>query len=510
MITKYYNNLDEYQKYAAVFSLFMFAGLVVASLFHKMGAYGVETDFYWAYARDAQNIMNGEMPEEPGVGPGYAIVLIVFNLLFNDWFVSGKMLSIVSAVVGGLFTFGYLRAVFNAKIAFYTLILWHFSVLPFSIVAGTDLFFAMLVAAGLYFLFRGGSLSFGNIIFAALFMGLSYLTRHNAVVLPLGVAFVVLFLNPETWDWITRIKYVLIFAVVFVAVNIPWSVVTMLYAGTAARSDSYLIIASHFYGRPGVVSSEDMRIAAQSFQSLSDVVFYDFAHFVKHYIGNLYRHFYEIMLNSVRFPGLLFAGAGFFMLIPTLNRRQVSLYVFPVLSFLLLCLVHYEPRYYLYIISFFLIPIAYCIYSIDFRMDIRPLLKLSVWRNLAFAATAIFALFLSSKDIRAVIAEEPRELLQVAEMLETKVLDNQSIIARKPHLGYLSNLETKYFPEAKTVQDLLDFAAQENADYLLYGQVEFKRRPELAFLLDVEKAPEQLQPVCFVEEPKTVVYKIQI
>ena len=505
----YFQRLTNFEKLAVYFSLFMLVGLLTLSSFHKMGGYGVETDFYWAYAPDAQRLLNGEMPQEPGVGPGYALTLAFFNLIVGDWFTTGKIVSILSAVLCGFFTFKLVRDLFNERVAFFTLILWHVTVLPWSIVAGTDMFFAFLVAVSMYFLFRGGEVTASNLLLAGLFVGLAYLTRHNAIVLPIGVAIVVLFLNPESWPVNLRLKRLAIFLTAFVAINLPWVLLQYFDSGTPVRSDSYLIIASHFYGRPGVVSSEDMRLAAQKFDSLWSVVFYDFGHFVKHYLLNIYHHFYDFLINSLKFPSFLFVAAGLLVLLPRMSKKQVALFVFPVLSFLLLCLVHYEPRYYLYLISFFIIPITYFLFQNEESHDRSGLVIAKYLRQIAFGMTVLFLLAFSAKEVKRTIQDEPRELLEMANGLRNKVESGSGLIARKPHLGFLTGLKTVYFPEVDSLSDLLAYAASENADYILYGEIEAKRRPELRALLQPENVSEQLEPIYVWDDPLTVVYKIK-
>ncbi|MFQ5638045.1 MAG: ArnT family glycosyltransferase [bacterium] len=508
----YFNNLNQYEKLALLFSGLMLFGLLFLGHFHKMGTYGTETDFYWAYAPDAQNILAGKAPEEPGVGPGYALVLAGLNLIIRDWFLTGKVISILSAVLCGFFTFKLVQHLFDVKVAFFTMVLWHVTVLPFAILAGTDMFFACLLTSALYSLFREPNITNRNLIVSAALMGYAYLTRHNAITFPICVALILLFLNPDSLNWTQRFVKAGIFAAVFVTVLLPWTLVLQFTSGSAARSDSYLIIASHFYGRPGVVSSEDMRLAAHQFNSLFSVVFYDFTYFVKHYLKNLYRHFYDILIHSLKFPAFLFVGAGAFTMLPSLTKRQLSFFVFPVFAFLLLCLVHYEPRYYLYILSFLILLIAFFLFPKDSGHDKNAGLVLKYGRPFAYGVTVLFMLIFSLKEITKHISGEPRELLQISRQLRENVhvIENELIIARKPHLGFLSNLKTTYFPEAKTVAELLKYAKKERADYLLYGEVELQRRPELSILLYPEKLPGEFEPILVWKQPRTIVYKLRI
>jgi hypothetical protein len=482
--------------------------LLLISTFHKMGSYGVETDFYWAYAPDAARMASGELPREPGVGPGYGLFLALFHFLFRDWFVSGKLLSIVSASAGGFFTFKFFRDLFDGQTAFYTLVLWHFVVMPFSVVASTDVFVAMLVAASLAALYNGGRISTRNLILSAVLMGYAYLTRPNAIALPMAVVFIVLFLNPGKLVLTSRLRLIAYFVAAFVVINLPWNLVQLFVSGEALRSDSYLIIASHFYGDPGIVSSEDMKLAAEKFDSLWGVVFYDFRHFVKHYVGNIYRHTYDVLLQSLKFPLFLFSGAGLFLLLPRLTKLQISVLLFPLLSFLLLCLVHYEPRYYLYIISFYIYPAVYFFFFL--KETGSSMLARKVFPPVAFAASAVFVVMFSVRDIRATIADEPRALLDAATAIEHRVSKGKSIIARKPHLGYLTNLQTKYFPLAKTIDELLDYARKEKADYLLYSEIESKMRPELNNLLEPDTLPEVFELLYLSRQTGTVVYKLRM
>jgi len=505
------NVLDtlNYRKVTIYFCIAVGAVLLAVSTFHKVGGFGVETDFYWSYAPDAENILHGRNTQEPGVGPVYPLVLGVANLLFDDYFVSGKVISILSAVFAGFFIFKLLASLFDERIGFFTMVLFHAVVAPFSIVASTDLFFAFLFTVSLYVFYRGNTISRSNLMLGGLLMGLAFLTRYNAVVLPICVMLTLLVVNPEGWSWSERVKNLALFLTVFVLINIPWNVVQFFSSGEPVRSDSYLIIASHFYGKPGVVASEDMHRAAQQFGSLADVIFYDLPYFVKHYIKNIYRHFYDFLLHSIKFPAFLFGVAGAVMLLPRMSKKQLSLFIYPILSFLLLCLVHYEPRYYLYLTFFFILCVVYFLFGEHHFMsgasganNVTSAIPVAL-----FIATMLFLTVFSAKEIRKTIREEPRELLEIAETLRDVSDGNQAIIARKPHIGFLTGLRTVYFPQVDSIEALVAFARRENADFLIYGTEELKRRPVLSKLLDPDKLPENMEPIIIWENPKTVVYR---
>ena len=498
---------DNYNKLAIYFSILILLLLLGISVFHKMGNFAVETDFYWSYAPDAERIIHGHNTLEPGVGPVYPLLLGVMNFVFHDYFVTGKILSIISTILAGLFIFKLIQSLFDGRLAFFTMVLFYATVLPFSIIASTDMFFAGLFAMSLYFFFRDPYFGNSSMVLSGLFMGVAFLTRHNGVVLPLCVGIILIFINPQSWDWPERIRKFALFFSVFFLINLPWDLVQFFATGDTYRSDSYLIIASNFYGRPGVVVSEDMRLAAQKFDSLRSVIFFNFPHFVKHYFSNIYHHFYDFLIESLKFPSFLFVGGGALLLIPKMNKKQLSLFIFPVLSFLLLCLVHYEPRYYLYLIFFFVLFVAYFIFGEHFQSNSGNPIVVNYLMPIVFVVTIMFLSVFSTKEIRRNISEEPRELLEISQILKDKISPNQSIIARKPHLGYLTHLKTVYFPESKSVSDLLNFAKKEKADYLIYGTEEFKRRPALKDLLEPEKTPAEMEAIIVWKNPRTIIYK---
>src|SRR3970040_409568 len=48
---------------------------ILSFTFHKVGDYGIETDFFWGYAPNAKNFLSGEIPMDAFRGPFYPIVL---------------------------------------------------------------------------------------------------------------------------------------------------------------------------------------------------------------------------------------------------------------------------------------------------------------------------------------------------------------------------------------------------------------------------------------------------
>jgi hypothetical protein len=508
----------KYDKLALAFCLLYFVGLLVASSFHEMGGYAVETDFYGAFAPGAEALMQGRVELDPGYGPGYEIVLIAFYWIIGDMFEAGKFISMVSAAAMCWLTFKLIRKIFDSQVAFFTMLPLSFVLLPWAVLASTDVSFALLVTASLYLLIKDQKIEFKHLMLSGLLTGFIYITRHNGIALFPAVALILLLINPENLPLRNRAKSLAIFLGFSLVVVAPWMLINYAVNKDALRSDSYLIIASHFYSRPGVTNAEDMAKMSGQFSSLFEVVFYDFKHFVLHYLGNLYRHFRDVLLYSIKLPAGLFVLPGLLLFFRKPSKWQLAFISFPLFGFLLLCLVHYEPRYYLFIISFFVFGAAYFFFgeqnpSPKFRAlefgGGREGVEWYRFLNFGVYAAAIVMLgFASVKELKAVVTNEPLELQLAAQTLKQQAQKGEAIIARKPHLGYLSGLKTIYFPEAQTVDELIAFAKARNAKYLLYGEIERERRPQLMSLLAGANSHHELAEVYRSEQPPMVVYRI--
>lgn len=497
---------DRFEKLALLFCLLYFVGLVVVSPFHEMGGYAVETDFYGAFAPGAEALMQGRVELDPGYGPGYEIVLIAFYWIFGDMFEAGKIISMVSAALMCWVVYKLIQRVFDSRLAFFTILPLAFVILPWAVVASTDVFFAFLVAASLYLLIKDQKIEFSHLMWSGLLTGFIYITRHNGVALFPAVAVILLLINPDGVAIARRLKSLAIFFGFSAVVILPWMATNYFVNENALHSDSYLIIASHFYTRAGVITAEDMAKSAQHFSSLTDVIFYDFKYFVFHYTGNLYRHFRDVLIHAITLPAGLFVLPGLMLLFRKLNRWQLSFISFPVFGFLLLCLVHFEPRYYLSIIAFFIFGAAFFFFRRQTTPAASPAYRFLNWGVYAFAVAMLS--YYSAKDLKATLTTEPLELKMAAESLRQQSQKNDIIIARKPHLGYLSGLKTVFFPEAESVDELIRFAKEKNAKYVLYGEVEMERRPQLAGLLQGANSHHELVEVYKSERPSMVVYRV--
>ena len=59
---------------------------LISFLFHKVGDYGIETDFFWGYVPSAKEFLSGHIAIDGFRGPLYPIALGVVGFLFGDFF----------------------------------------------------------------------------------------------------------------------------------------------------------------------------------------------------------------------------------------------------------------------------------------------------------------------------------------------------------------------------------------------------------------------------------------
>ncbi len=98
-LSEFFRIKDEklYQKIPLIVVGLYFVVLLVAALvYHRIGDYGVETDFYEGMVYEAKEFLKGNLIIEGYKGPLYPIVLGILGFLFSDFFKVGVILSALS------------------------------------------------------------------------------------------------------------------------------------------------------------------------------------------------------------------------------------------------------------------------------------------------------------------------------------------------------------------------------------------------------------------------------
>lgn len=512
--------------FGLLFSLLFFALMLFFSYkYHRIGDYGVETDFYQSYVPHARDFLNGILTIDSFKGPVYQVILGVAGLAFTDLFRAGIFISVGSAAMFLYLTFGLLKNLYSEKIAAVTLLFISFNpiFIQYTYSAGTDMFFAALIMASFVFLFKTDVQNYKNVITGAFIGGIAYLTRYNGIFI-LGFLLIILFVNINGINVRGRIKASLIFLGTFFTTILPWGIFCLIKKGDFFVNENYKNIAYEIYGR-GKISWESFWYApTNEFKSLSDVIFKDPVLIVKTILGNIYANFVDDMGRLLGwYLGVpLILGIIFYLLSENLiksERRKFAYYLMNTFFFLILALVFYSERFSFLLLPFYLVIIfnEFFARSISVLGDYFSKSKFITRSKLKIIAVFfITSLFLISvydtiEYNSELIDSGPKEILQLKDWYFSNVPESDrglKIAARKPQVGYYLDMKFNVIPIAENLVELLDFLKKNNDDYLYFSWVEAGTRPELKYLLDSGPDVPGLERMVSFKEPPAVLYRV--
>jgi hypothetical protein len=245
------------------------------------------------------------------------------------------------------------------------------------------------------------------------------------------------------------------------------------------------------------------------------VVGYDPRRLMARYPANLYESlrnsFKETLVNQ------LVAGmAGFGVLLALVRRRSKNVALVltaGAIYLLLMALNHWEARYY------FFVMVLYSGFAVMAAAAWLEMARSLGWlKNRGFAlipvamAAAMFALSLaeSRKDVTRFLESQPTEIIAARDYLSSiGATGGKRIVARKPHLPYLSRNEWVFFPQVKSLDEFRAWVEANRVDYIAVGKRELKERKELSALGKPENAPDWLKAVWVNDDPVFILYKPQ-
>ncbi|MGL4483434.1 MAG: hypothetical protein ACRCUS_00635, partial [Anaerovoracaceae bacterium] len=337
------------------------------------------------------------------------------------------------------------------------------------------------------------------------------------------IAFCIIFINFERIAWQKRLLQAVIFILGILLITFPWFIYSWKVNGNAFASTAYLQVAAHFFHPQDdefITNVQEMR---SHFNSFSEVLLYNPYKLISRYLQdvlflNIPKLFLpKSLIESLDFPAyqlvlcipLFFVLTGLFFLSRDIQKKQDNLArkrtIFLLVSFLgylILGLVGFHRRYYL-----FLFPLI-------FTLIIYPFVnvKTSTYKALINWIFIIHLAFILSMaaciETNLILTSEPKYLLGIADFLKTHSYTNETIIIRKPHLAYLSNLKPE-FPLASTAKEYLDKAKQINASYIAYSDYEANLWKGLESLSNPKPLPSQFKLIYTHSLTNTLIYKIK-
>jgi len=487
--------------------------LIVNLVYHRVGDYNVETDFYWSYIPQAQHVLKGQITIEDFHGPLYPIVLALLGLVSQDLFHAGVIVSTVSAAVTLFFAFQLFRRWFRPEIAFAAVLMMgvNTTFVQYAYSAGTDMFFNALLLGGTMFLLKDEERSWRSLVIAVVFFALGYLTRYNGLFVVVAVPVVVLLVNPFKLSWRDRMITAVVFVAAFVALITPWGLYCLREKGSFFYNKNYLNIAYEMFARNSVTWDQFWSIESQRYTSLSQVVFQDIEAFFKNLLNNALVHGVSDLGKLVGWPVGVCSLFGLAALFRRQNdKRELSFLVLAAGFYGVLLLVFYSERF-----SLFLLP-AYLALAFKALTD-TTVARFRLWDRLAIARLIVVALLVWSASASYLfnsvnIASGPEEILDLAEGFQksgVQVPPGTIVVTRKPHIAYYLKMQMVLFPLVHSYDELERAVHKANASYLYFSVIEAQLRPEFRNLLEPKNAPPWLKPVAFRNFPPAVLYKVQ-
>jgi hypothetical protein len=494
--------------------LYFIVLLIISLLYHKVGDYGVETDFFWGYVPKAKSFISGDLQIDAFRGPLYPMVLSLVNLIISNYFISGIIIGILSASILIFLTFELVKKIFSPIVSLFVSLLLAFNPIfvQYTYSAGTDMMFNVLAVATLFFFFKDNELNYRNIIIAAVLGGLSYLTRYNGVFL-LGFVFIILFVNYWNNTWLQRVKSSIVFVAVFILTFTPWGIYCLNEKGSFFYNENYKNIAYELYGKGKVAWDQFWFSESSSFTSLFDVIGRDPILFISTTIGNIGEHF---LLDMERLMGwyvgvFIVLGLIFLLISNPLKNwkgRETGYYLSNLFFFALLTLVFYSERFSIFLISFYSVIAIQPFFKEKFTANKYIPSKLGYLIAISLIAVTL-AKSISFNSSR--INSGPQELLVLQEWYDENIPKSErgnKIAARKAHVAYYLGMDFVLLPMANSYEEFIEKLHQYNVDYLYFSTIEASMRREFQSLLNPKSNHPGLKVVVYFNNPPAVLYRV--
>lgn len=471
--------------------------------------WGVETDFLWRDVGLAQDVLSGKPYMNQHYPPGYAYVLAGMSLLTHDFFKAGIIISAVAGAMLGLVGYGIASILFDRRLAFVTTIFVLLALLPYSIVASTDVLANFLLLLPLWVLLRREP-TMGVCIQSGVAAGVACLVRYNAIFLLIGIPLALLCFSPAQDSLGRRFQKVRAFGAAALVVTAPWLLVNWQYHGHPFASDLHGQVAAHFYHPKGDGTSWTIGYMQQQYDSYWAVFTHDPARLCGQFIKDvLHDRALKLSFDAIGFPAFLFAGAGVLLYLGDLSRARAIFLIVCGGGYLLHGLAGFADRFYLFLYPLLFLFVSLPVIelgrvSLDFRETSRG------WnaRWVLIAGLLFVSAYTSAARVGYFLRTTPTYLLGAAEVLRARAVPGDSIMGLKPHLAYLAKLNMESIEGLETIEDYVRRARERNVRFIAYSAFEESYSVGLRALRDPARVPQEFRVVYEHVPTKTLVYEI--
>jgi hypothetical protein len=480
-------------------------GLLVAIAAHHrvIGGYGVETDFYRAYAPDASRILEGAMPAAGKNPPGYSALLAAAHPVTGDHFVSGKWLAVATAMLTGWVAFSLFRLLFGGPAALLgcAVTLASEAFATHAIQATTDMPFLLATVAAMRVVLDERLPAMGRAPLGGLLTGLACLVRLNGLFLVPPVALAIGWLQGAGTPIGRRLLPIVLFLAVGLATVTPWLALDRLQHGSVPGATLHEDAAKAFYGRRD----------AKRFDSFLALVASHPTFFAATYARKLISNLGLTLAGGlITPPASLLALAGLVLALRA-RRRPVLVGLFSIAALVaLMALTVWRTRFYLWV------GVCYA------GLAAWATMRLADWLGARWRAAprrpvlvAILALALlvpavaaSALAVQSLLRHEPRQILAAAEFLRQRPDSPTGVASYKPHLPYHAGLPWRRLEEVRTLPEMEALVRAAGVRYVVYERAAEGSLPVLRGLRPSARTPSWLRPIYSDRAGQLVIYEV--
>lgn len=513
-------SIIEHRYLPHVLSLVYFLILISISFsYHKIGDYGLETDFYMRYVPNAESFLNGSIVIDGFQGPMYPMLLGLVKSIVGDYMKAGQLINALSVSLFLLAITLVFKRIFSTPIALgiFLITAANKHIIQNTYSCGTDMLFLGLLGGMIYFLLIEQKASWKNIILTGVFAGLTFLTRFNGLFMVLGILFSYTILNIYHVNWKDRLIHSAAVFTLFLGIYSPYGFYTQSEKGSFMFNTNYKNVAWTYQAEGKVTWDEfwhENWCGKNNIHGVTDVVFYDFGAFVSNYFSTLITNlsndfdqllgtidhssqtakeetsFYGYLIGIMAIIGLL----SYLLNFPKDDRRQIAFIVLNLIFWGVLGLVFYNPRFSMFLIPFYLV-MAMRVFELPAIKKAMP--SIQTW---AIPLISVIFFIISAKDAKSYNTDKisigPKEMPKLQKWFkrnEPTPKAGDGIFARKPHIAYYTGLKFNMFPVVKSWEEFLSKIKERNIKYIYYGNFEYGHRPQLRILTEPKKVPPPLE-----------------
>lgn len=493
---------------------------------NKIGNYGVETDFFVAYAPQAKALLQGVIVIDAYRGPFYQICLAVISFfLGQDFFLGGKILNVIAGTIVLLSTYRLISSIYTKEGAFFVTLLVALNQIfwRYTYETGTDLLFFSIYITSLSFILRNNNFDNKNLFFAGILSGLAYLTRYTGISL-FAFTFIVLTIEYYKTKKISTHstpiflkKFLYYFIPILILVSI-WSFITYKNTGNLFYNMNYLNTAISIHKPDNISKDEWYAKESNNYNSMVDVVSKDpILFFKKIIIQNSFTYFTKDVRSLVpKYIGIfVILGLILFIFKIKSHPKLIKYYSLASLLFYLqILLIFYSERFTLPLLPFYFFLII-SLFSYGFIQRFNFSLGRIKFFGIIIFLIMGFSFYTSFKVSKTEINSGPYEILKIKEWADDNYKDllaGKSIMARKPHIAYFLDMNYTPTPFAEDYSSFLNNLKQSQSEFVFVSEQETAYLPSVELqkiLLNYSSPPKDLEVITYTTNPTAILYKVK-